>query len=92
MRIIESNEYKSRLREVVNYIKKDKKSAAIRFAKQLRKNIRILNDYPFKYRKSIYFNDENIRDMIFKGYTITYEVNSQKETIEILDIFNQNKR
>jgi len=71
LNIIESDEYKIRLREVTNFIKKDKKSAAINFAKELRKNI---------------------RDMIYKGYTITYEINIQNETIEILDIFNQNKR
>lgn len=92
MKIVESDEYKVRLREVTNFIKKDKKSAAINFAKELRKNIRNLNNYPFKFRKSIYFDDENIRDMIYKGYTITYEINIQNETIEILDIFNQNKR
>ena len=91
MKIIESDEYKIRLREVTNFIKKDKKSSAINFAKELRKNIRNLKNYPFKFRKSIYFDDENIRDMIYKGYTITYEINIQNETIEILDIFNQNK-
>ena len=91
MKIIESDEYKIRLREVTNFIKKDKKPVAINFAKELRKNIRNLKNYPFKFRKSIYFNDENIRDMIYKGYTITYEINIQNETIEILDIFNQNK-
>ena len=92
MKIIESDEYKIRLREITNYIKKDKKSAAVNFAKELRKNIRNLNNYPFKYRKSIYFNDENIRDMIYKGYTITYEINTKADVIEILDIFKQNKR
>ena len=91
MKIIESDEYKIRLREVINFIKKDKKSAAINFVKELRKNIRNLKNHPFKFRKSIYFDDENIRDMIYKGYTITYEINIQNETIEILDIFNQNK-
>ena len=92
MKIIESDEYKIRLKEITSYIKKDKKSAAINFAKELRKKIRDLNNYPFKYRKSVYFDDENIIDMIYKGYTITYEINTENETIEILDIFNQNKR
>ncbi len=27
----------------------------------------------------MYFNDENIRDIIYKGYTITYEINTQDE-------------
>ncbi len=80
MKIIESDEYKIRLKEVTSYLKEDKKSAAINFAKELRKNVRNLNNYPFKFRKSIYFDDENIRDMIYKGYTITYEINTQNET------------
>ncbi len=92
MKIIESDEYKIRLREITQYIKKDKKVAAVNFAKELRKSIGNLKNYPFKFRKSVYFDDENIRDMIYKGYTITYEINIQNETIEILDIFNQNKR
>ena len=92
MKIIESDEYKIRLKVIIHYIKKDKKSAAVNFAKELRRNIRNLDTHPYKCRKSIYFDDANIRDMIYKGYTITYEINIQRECIEILDIFNQNKR
>ncbi len=29
--------------------------------------------------------------MIFKGYTIVYEIKPDEDLIEILDIFNQNK-
>ncbi len=43
---------------------------------------------PEKNRKSYYFNNENIRDMIFKSYTIIYEIN--ENYIEIFTIFNQN--
>jgi plasmid stabilization system protein ParE len=92
LKIIESDEYKLRLKEITHYIKRDKKSAAVKFAKELRKNIRNLDTHPYKFRKSIYFDDESIRDMIYKGYTITYEVNMEMCSIEILDIFNQNKR
>ncbi len=42
---------------------------------------------PFKFRKSFYFEDENVRDMIFKGYTLPYLVNIQKDTFVLLDIF-----
>ena len=40
---------------------------------------------------SFYFNDKNMRDMTFKGYSIVYEVNFEKDCIEILKIFNRNK-
>jgi hypothetical protein len=50
-----------------------------------------LPNFPYKYKQSIYFDDENIRDMTFKKYTITYEVNLENNTIEILKIFNRNK-
>lgn len=37
------------------------------------------------YRKSNYADNENIRDLIFKGYTIVYEI--KKNELLILDIF-----
>ena len=47
-----------------------------------------LNICQKKQRKSHYFDDENIRDMVYQGYTIIYEI--RENTIEIQDIFNQN--
>ena len=41
--------------------------------------------FPYKYRKSYYFEDESYRDLIYKGYTIIYKIDEQ--TIKILDIF-----
>lgn len=41
---------------------------------------------PYKFRKSIYFDDENIRDYIFKGYTIPYSINEDNNEIVLLDI------
>ena len=39
---------------------------------------------PYKYRKSIYYNDYSIRDLIYKGYIITYKIETDK--ILILEI------
>jgi len=39
---------------------------------------------PYKFRKSIHFNDENIRDLVFKGYTVPYLVDD--EVIVVLGI------
>ena len=74
------------------HISKDKILASKNFKKELFQQIKNIPNFPYKYRKSIYFDDENIRDMIFKGYTIVYKVDTQENTINIADIFNQNKR
>ena len=42
---------------------------------------------PYKHRKNFITNDENIRDFIFKGYVIIFEIN---ENIEILNIYKHN--
>jgi hypothetical protein len=44
---------------------------------------------PFKFRKSLYHIDENIRDLIYKGYCIPYLVEDKK--IVILNIFKYNQ-
>lgn len=90
MKIIETSRYKNELRTISLYIKKDKQSAAIKFVKEQKELINNLVNSPFKYRKSIYFDDENIRDMIFYGYTIVYEIDMENQVIEVLSIFNKN--
>ena len=92
MQIKRHEQYISNLFAILQYISKDKISASRNFKNELDKKINNLTHFPYKNRPSIYFDNENIRDMIFKGYTITYEINIQDNTIEILDIFNQNKR
>ena len=91
MKIIYNPEFENNLIKILDYIALDKPQASINFALELEKYILSLVNFPYKYRKSIYFNDENIRDLIFKGYTIIYKINKEKNTIEILKIFNKNK-
>jgi mRNA-degrading endonuclease RelE of RelBE toxin-antitoxin system len=38
------------------------------------------------YRVSIYFDNEYIRDLTHKGYTIPYEVDLENKTIYIIGI------
>jgi plasmid stabilization system protein ParE len=76
---------------ILEYIAKDKLSASKKFRKDLFKQIKNLPNYPYKFRKSFYFNDENIRDMIFKKYTIVYEIDLINDMIIVLNIFNRNK-
>ena len=76
---------------IFEYIAKDKLSASKKFKKELFEQIKNIPNFPYKHRKSIYVNDENIRDMIFKKYTINYEIDLDSNMIVILNIFNQNK-
>jgi len=91
MKIKRSNRYIKELFQILEYIAKDKVGASKDFLIELDKLIDNLPNFPYKYRKSIYFNNENIRDLIFKGYTVIYRINSIKKEIEILRIFNKNK-
>jgi len=90
LKIIESQQFKDELRAITFYIKKDKLSASVAFVKNLKKNIKNLVDFPYQYKKSIYFDNDEIRDMAYMGYTIVYEIDTQKDTLELLSIFNQN--
>jgi hypothetical protein len=56
----------------VQYIYKDKPRAALKFRKDLIKNIKKDLKKPFHFKKSRYYDDENIRDYVFKGYTSVY--------------------
>jgi len=85
MKIILSHEFKKQLSSIIEYIAKDKKSAAKNFKNELQFKISQLINFPMMYRKSNYHDDENTRDLIFKGYTVIYEI--QEDTIYILDIF-----
>ncbi len=76
--------------DIVFYIAKDKVSASQNFKSDINKLIKELINFPFKYRKSYYYENENIRDLIYKGYSIIYKVDLEKSEIVVLEIFNQN--
>ncbi len=90
MLINKSEKFKKNFKYIFEYIAKDKINAASSFRKELNISLNKLDNFPYKSRKSIYFNNENIRDMIFKGYTVIYEINLNDNIIEVLTIFNQN--
>lgn len=72
MKIRITKEFRGKLRKQINYISKDKPTAARNFKDQLLARVKEISDYPYSSRKSIYFDNEDVRDLIFKGYTITY--------------------
>jgi plasmid stabilization system protein ParE len=74
----------------VQYIYKDKPRAALKFRKDLIKNIKKDLKYPFHFKKSIYFDDENIRDYVFKGYTSVYKIDLEQKIVFVFG-FIKNK-
>lgn len=77
------------LRELLDqiaFIAEDKPEAAFKFKDDLEELISQIPNFPLKHRKSIFSDDVNIRDLIFKGYTITYRINQRESFIEILSL------
>ncbi len=86
MQIVKDERYYLDLTEVMDFIARDSVQRAILFQTDLDTSIDNIINFPLKYRKSIYFNNENIRDLIFKGYVVPYEVDMHNLTITILGI------
>ena len=91
MQIELDDKFKRNFQVIFEFIAKDKISASKNFKRELFKQIDSLVDFPYKCRKSYYFDDDDIRDMTFKGYTVVYEVLTKQDSIIILNIFNKNK-
>ncbi len=78
-----SSNFRKLLTEQVRYIYKDKPKAALKFRKDLLKNIKKYLKEPFHFKKSRYFENENIRDYVFKGYVAVYEVNVEQKIVSV---------
>jgi plasmid stabilization system protein ParE len=91
MKIERTEKYQAELLAILRNIANDKITASKKFKTDLNKQIKNIPNFPYKHRKSIYFDDENIRDMIFRKYTINYEIDLDNNKIYVFSIFNKNK-
>ncbi len=78
MRIELADTFSQRFERQLRYIAKDSSPRAGQFKQDVIAKIKSLTDNPMRCRKSIFFDDENIRDLIFKGYAITYRIKCDK--------------
>ncbi len=92
MKIVRSQKYTKSLQEAIRFISLDSKTSALNFKYVLDTHINNLDSMPLKFRKSIYFNDDNIRDLIFKGYTVVYKIDTIKDTITIIGLQNTQEK
>lgn len=83
-----TGEFLDELGEIADYITKDSKARADSFIQNLKAEIVKIPDMPYSYRKNKTIDRENIRDLIFKGYTVTFSISDN--AIEILGIYKRN--
>ena len=78
MIIIYKDTFVFRFERQIRYIANDNPTAARKFKKDLLTKIKTIPSNPLIFRKSIYFDNDSIRDLIFKGYTIVFRINNDQ--------------
>jgi plasmid stabilization system protein ParE len=83
MKIKLSASFRFKLAKQVRFIAQDKPQASRNFKNELLNEIRKIPDFPYSYRKSIFFNDDYNRDLVYKGYVITFRIVKTRDSIEV---------
>ena len=78
--------FKEKLNKQIDFIAKDKPQTASKFKKDLINKLKEIPKNPLVYRKSIFFDRDDIRDLIFKGYIIIYKINKTEKEIEVFGL------
>ncbi len=87
-RVIVEPEALQNLISIYNFISKnDSQNKATNFIRELEHSIGSLSEMPLRCRKSYYTDDELTRDMIYKGYTIVFNI--RESNVHILTVFRQ---
>jgi len=92
MRIKITEDFDRKFFKQLNYIYDDKPRAALKFRVDVFKKIKGIPIMPYKHRQSIYYTDTNIRDLVFKGYVITYRVRLELNQIEVFGFTKYTER
>jgi plasmid stabilization system protein ParE len=77
------------LKNQVEYIALDKPNAAKKFKLKILSTLKTLPKFPYQNRKSIYFDDDCIRDLIIMGYTVVYKIDQAKDEIVVFGMRKQ---
>jgi len=86
MRIRYKESFKNRPYRQLKYIAKNSPANARKFRDALKQRIESVKENPYKCRQSIYFDDNTIRDLVFKGYVVVYKIRD-----ESIDVFGLTK-
>jgi plasmid stabilization system protein ParE len=78
MKILFKESFLKRLENQIEYISLDSPKRARKFKNELLNRIKEIPENPYKYRRSVYFENPEIRDLIFKGYTIVFRIHENQ--------------
>ncbi len=86
MKTLSSGLYKEQLKEAVELVKKQKDATLSSFEMYLDTIIVNMHTKIKKYKKSIYFDDDNIKDIQNQGFTIPFYIDKKKGLYILLGI------
>lgn len=90
MRVWRSKRFEEELDAIVRYIAQDSPNNALNFERRILEAIEILGT-GIRFRKSIHADDPNIRDFVFKGYVMPFQINEEKNEVTVLGIYGCNR-
>jgi plasmid stabilization system protein ParE len=92
MKVEIQDTFLTKLEAQVEFIAKDKPGAARKFKNKILSQIKALPRFPFKHRKSIYFEDDNIRELIFQGYKVVFKVDQSENAIYVFGFIKEGRK
>ena len=90
--VILTDRFIDELDKIADYIAFDSEWRAAEFVKGAKAACAGLDFMPYKFRKSLKFDDENVRDFVFKGYVLPYRVETlgNGTNVYMLGIYKEN--
>ena len=88
MQIVQSERFISELNQISDFIAQDSVDRATNFQSELLEHLKTISEQPYSCRKSQNFDDEKVRDFIFKKYVVPYFVGESE--ILLLGIYKKN--
>jgi plasmid stabilization system protein ParE len=78
--------------DIILYIAHNNPRNSTKFKNDLKSAIEKLSENPYKCRQSIYFENEQIRDLVYKGYVTAYKIDEQNNEIIVLGIIKYKEK
>ena len=78
MQILYKDTFIIRLQDQWRYLNERSPKAAQRFKTKIIDKIKGISRNPYHCRKSMCFDDDSIRDLVYDGYTVVFRVNGNQ--------------
>jgi len=91
MQVVYAPRFRDDMIELWRYIADESPARAYRLRDEIKARTASLVDFPYMYRRSIYFETPAIRDLIIKGYVLPYRIDETARAITVLGITKYRK-